>query len=282
MQQKGYTDVYDVYVDFIAAMDSVVKSNNKCLIVWEGFHGDGSAKIKVPKDVTVMEFEDLYNLPDTLVKYGYTIINACWTPLYTITWRNEQNFPSSTVYDWNLFSFGSYSTDYSKTTWRTIAPTPLVIGAQFCSWEQAESAEIPSFRKKVPAMSERICNPDAGKTYADFERRFAVTDSVLTKLLQLPQTQTQLPHFAGGTKQPYTIRLERGGAIRIGGPAAENVTVDMFDPAGHCYRTLYRGVMSAPAILVGMSGQPLPAGLYLFRIRGCRSAEIVRAFSVRR
>ena len=166
MQQKGYADAYDVYVDFIAAMDSVVKKNNKRLIVWEGFHGDGSPRVKVPKDVTVMEFESLYNLPDTLVKYGYTIVNSCWTPLYAITWRNEQNFPSSTVYNWNLYLFGSYSTDYSNTTWRSIEPTPLVIGAQFCSWEQAESAEIPSFRKSIASSfsnSVFICSRSALK-----------------------------------------------------------------------------------------------------------------------
>jgi len=77
---------------------------------------------------------------------------------------------------------------------------------------------IPSVRKKVPAMSERIWNPNASKTYADFERRFAVTDSILTKLMQQPQVQTQPPPAARNGQRQYTIHQESGAAVRIGGP----------------------------------------------------------------
>jgi hexosaminidase len=276
MQQKGYTDAYDVYVDFIAAMDSVVKRNNKRLIVWEGFRNDGSPRVKVPKDVTVMEFEDLYNLPDNLINYGYTVINTCWTPLYAIPWRNEQNFPSSTVYNWNLYTFGSYSTDYSKTTWHTIDPSPLVIGAQFCAWEQNETAEIPSFRKKVPAMSERIWNPNAGKTYADFERRFSATDSILTKLMQQPQTNAGPQPAATADGRCYSISQDNRGNVLVRAPAGEPVSVDVFDLSGRFLRGLYSGAPVTGAQVIRVPPGAIPAGLYLFRLRGSGSAEIIR------
>jgi hexosaminidase len=282
MQQKGYVDAYDVYIDFIAAMDSVVKRNNKRLIVWEGFHNDGSPRVKVPKDVIVMEFEDLYNLPDNLINYGYTVINTCWTPLYAITWRNEQNFPSSTVYNWNLYTFGSYSTDYSKTTWHTIAPSPLVIGAQFCAWEQTETAEIPSFRKKVPAMSERIWNPDAGKTYSDFERRFSATDSILTKLMQQPPTQAQ-PRKADHTVQRlYSISQASSGVLHISAPAGEYVTVGMFDMTGRSLRPVYSGIATGNMQVVRFPASVMPSGLYVYLLRGGRCAETIRECIVRR
>ena len=55
-----------------------------------------------------------------------------------------------------------------------ITPTnDNVIGAQMCVWEQPESLEMPSTRHRLPAMMERIWNPDAHKNYEDFDRRLA-------------------------------------------------------------------------------------------------------------
>ena len=64
-----------------------------------------------------------------------------------------------------------------------LPPTPAVIGAQMCAWEQPGSAELPSLRQRLAAMSERIWNPDAGRTVADFTERLRATDALLSRLL---------------------------------------------------------------------------------------------------
>jgi hexosaminidase len=53
-----------------------------------------------------------------------------------------------------------------------------------CAWEQGEKTELPSLRKRLPAMSERIWNPDAGRNYRDFAARLNATDAALSKLLK--------------------------------------------------------------------------------------------------
>ena len=64
-----------------------------------------------------------------------------------------------------------------------VAPTPLVIGAQMCAWEQAGAAELPSLRSRLPAMMERLWNPGAGQDYNRFAARQKATDRLLDLLL---------------------------------------------------------------------------------------------------
>ena len=52
------------------------------MFVWEGFSRNG--KIEIPKDITVFEFESLYNLPNHLVEDGYKLVNTSWMPLYIV------------------------------------------------------------------------------------------------------------------------------------------------------------------------------------------------------
>ena len=67
------------------------------------------------------------------------------------------------------------------TTMQAAAPLNLVPYPK-SAWEQSADNEIPSLRWRLPAMCERIYNPDSGRTYADYAKRFERTDCLLDTL----------------------------------------------------------------------------------------------------
>lgn len=172
LKKNKLDEPHDMYVQYINRMNEFVRKNGKQTIVWEGFKDDGGKNVKIDKDVIVMEFEVAYNLPANLVKHGYKVINASWTPLY-VTMQTRHT--SQHIYDWNPLQFGQVAgRGYDNVTWHNLqAPTPLLQGAQVCTWEQNEWAEIPSLRERLPAMADRVWNPASTRTFADFEPRLA-------------------------------------------------------------------------------------------------------------
>ncbi len=180
MAGNKIADAMELYRHFIVRMNEIVKKRGKKMIVWEGFHKEG--KTKIPLDVTVMVFESLYQVAPDLLDQGYPVINTSWQPLYVV---NGRNWPPEHIYGWNLYRWESCwenSKAYGKPI--VVKPNCLVLGAQMCAWEQPENVELPSLRPRVPAMSERIWNPDAGRSFADFDQRFRVCDRLLDKLIQ--------------------------------------------------------------------------------------------------
>ncbi|MCY2929179.1 MAG: family 20 glycosylhydrolase [Planctomycetota bacterium] len=167
----------EFYRWFVATMNDVVKKNHKTMIVWEGFGRHG--KPKIPKDVIVMAYEIRFYQPNDLVTDGYRVVNASWTPLYVV---NKTVCPPEDIYDWSMFQFKPFGAKRADKG-VIVQPSPLVIGGQMCAWEQPAEAEVPSLRGRVPAMSERLWNPAAGKTFADFQTRFQNADAIYTKLL---------------------------------------------------------------------------------------------------
>ena len=113
----------------------------------------GGRQNPVPKDVTVMEFESFYEMPQNYTAAGYKVINTAWQPLYVV---NDRKWSPEKILSWNMYhweNWVSYSAAYGKGI--DVPPTPLVIGAQMCSWEQEANIEIPSLRQRLAAMSER-------------------------------------------------------------------------------------------------------------------------------
>jgi hexosaminidase len=161
-------------------MNEVVKKHGKKTIVWEGFHKEG--KVVIPRDITVMIFECLYNLPADLISDGYPVINTAWQPIYVVgnrAWSPEY------IYGWNMYRWENCwnkSAAYGKGI--KVEPTKQVLGAQMCAWEQSDQIEVRSLRERLPAMSERIWNPDATCDFTNFAARLRITDASLTKLLQ--------------------------------------------------------------------------------------------------
>jgi hexosaminidase len=177
MAAHKIADTEELYRHFLVRMNEIVKKHGKKTIVWEGFAKGG--KIEIPRDITVMAYEIRYYLPNELVKDGYNVINASWTPLYVV---NSNCRPPEEIYAWNVFQF---KVVYAKATdpGVNVTPTPQVLGAQMCAWEQVQELELPSLRHRLPAMSERIWNPAAGRTFADFSERLRAADTALSRLL---------------------------------------------------------------------------------------------------
>ena len=173
--------VQDLYAQYIVKMNEIVKKHGKQAIVWEGFHGDGTTHVKIPRDVIVMEFEVKYNLPQNLIDQGYTVINASWVPLYVV--HSKHHTPEH-IFGWNAYQFGPFSFGgWDKVEWHNVNPTPLVAGATICAGTRKEEVELPSLRARVPAMAQKVWNPESAGNYADFAHRFAQTDALLDKLL---------------------------------------------------------------------------------------------------
>jgi len=176
-KKHNLPDRHELYRLFVVRMNEIVKKNRKQMIVWEGFGRGG--KVEIPRDIIVMAYEIRFYRPDDLVKDGYRVVNASWTPLYVV---NNNVRPPEEIYAWNLYQFKPFGA--KPTDQGTILPAnDLVIGAQMCAWEQPQQVELPSLRSRLPAMSERVWNPAADKDFADFRKRFDATDKLLDKLV---------------------------------------------------------------------------------------------------
>jgi len=180
----GAKGQHEMYRRFLGLMDAAVKKNGKRTIVWEGFGREPDSKFPMPKDVIVMVYENRFYQPNDLVADGYTVINASWTPLYVL--RNLTDYTQK-IFEWNIYRFGAFTKDYAATTWRQLEPSASMSGTQVCSWEQPQAMELGNLRQPLAAMSERVWNGAAGKTWPDFQQRLAVTDALLESLARTVQ-----------------------------------------------------------------------------------------------
>jgi len=180
MAKHGLRNPHDLYLKHIVRMNEIVKRHGKQTVLWEGFGGTGSPSVQIPKDILVIAWETMYQLPQSLLKNGYTLINCAWKPLYVV---NDTRWAPEYIYGWNMWRWENHWVHAPSFTPIQIEPTDRVIGAQMCVWEQAAYKAIPSLRKRLAAMSERTWNPKAGRTYKDFNERFQSTDRVLSRVL---------------------------------------------------------------------------------------------------
>lgn len=172
--EHGIGNVDGLYRDFIIRMNEAVKRHGKQTIVWEGFGKNGIPEI--PRDIIVAAFESLYNPPDQLLQEGYTIINAAWRPLYVAGYP-KINFPLREIFEWNYNFWNNWvpqSAAYPNGI--QLPENRQVIGAELCSWEQAETLELPMLKQRLAAMSEHIWNPASPRSYEEFLAALAVTD----------------------------------------------------------------------------------------------------------
>ena len=152
MQQHSLHSLTELYQYFITRMCSFVKGYGKQPVIWSGFQKDN--KVKIPRDVLVMEYETANYAPQELVNDGYKIINASFNPLYVV---NNRRWDPAYIYShWNAFNWKAeteYPGDYEGMN---LPPGGNVVGASMSAWEQAEEKEIPSLRMRLGAMSERL------------------------------------------------------------------------------------------------------------------------------
>ena len=209
----GIKSVHDLYCKFISDLHQVVSNRGKQTIVWEEACNPGGA-YPLPKDALVMIWSRGHN-PNTVVKNGYAIVNATWTPLYLVR-DNKKSLEF--LFDWALPKFGREN----STNYTTLTNTTRLLGTQLCSWENSEAIEIQSLRDRLALVAERAWNPRAGGTFAEFKARLAHTDALLEKLVHAvtlhaqgkfirnehtfiePLTVTLTPHRPGLTVK-YTL-----------------------------------------------------------------------------
>jgi hexosaminidase len=196
MAKHGLQGKGGLYNYYIVRMNEIIKKRGKQTICWEGFHGDGGGGVKIPKDILVMPFESTYNPADNLVSRGYTVINTAWKPLYVV---GNKKWPAQYIYEnWNLWLWEHHINTKCHIQLKKTDP---VLGAQMCAWEQPAEVELPSTRERLHAMSERIWNPEAGRTYADFAARAEKTDRLLDRLLG--QVDIRAEGLSGRERQGY-------------------------------------------------------------------------------
>jgi hexosaminidase len=181
-------DVHELYRYFIVRMNDFFKSKGKQMFVWEGFSRNG--KIEIPRDITVFEFESLYNLPNHLVEDGYKLVNTSWKPLYVVRSGNPDpnvlplKWGPERIYEWNMWRWETWwhkSPAYKKPI--QLDRNKNVIGAQMCSWEQTDESEVPSLRKRLPSFVERIWNVDKKVEFDVFFEKVNKTDIVLSEII---------------------------------------------------------------------------------------------------
>ncbi|HLK60939.1 MAG TPA: family 20 glycosylhydrolase, partial [Chthonomonadaceae bacterium] len=198
--QYGIQSVHDLYCKFVADMCAVVAKRGKKPLVWEeACNPDGPYPL--PKGTLVMVWSQGRN-PNDLVKRGYSVVNATWTPLYIVR-DNKRALPF--LFDWMPTQFGREgSTDYT-----TLTETENLKGAQLCSWENSEAIEIQSLRDRLALVAERVWNPQAGGDFAAFQSRLAHTDALLEKLVQpiAIQAQGAFIHDENTFTTPLTLTL---------------------------------------------------------------------------
>ena len=181
LKKHGLSTATDLYCHYIQRVAQMVSRRGRQLVVWEGFPGSGTAAAPVPKNVLVMSFENTYNPAPDLLRNGYRIVNTAWTPLYAPLVRSV--IGPEQVYDWNIHRLGRYPAGgYEKVTWLEVPESPSIVGAEMCAWELPAWRELPAERDVLPAMAERLWNPTAARTYADFRTRWAATDRILDRL----------------------------------------------------------------------------------------------------
>jgi hexosaminidase len=182
-KKYGLPNQHQLYRKFVVDMNEIVKRNGKQMIVWEGFGRELDSPIAIPKDVLVMAYEIRFYMPDALIRDGYQVINASWTPLYVV---NDNRRPPEEIYAWQPRQFKPFGAK-PEDRGIIVPPRDKVFGAQMCTWEQPEKAELPSLRGRLPAMAERAWNTSAGKDSRDFVRRQALTDGLLSRLIGEPK-----------------------------------------------------------------------------------------------
>ena len=181
IKKMGFDNAHDVYLNFLVRMYNIVKKYHKKPLMWESFQGTGSNKVHIPKDMIVFAWETAYQRPDSLVKHGYTIINASWKPTYvTPGWRWEPEY----IYHWNIRRWENHwsgAPSYHQPI--QLGESAPVMGGQLCTWEMNEGKEIPSLHQRVPAISEVLWNGDKKRSYSDFRKRYKVTDYKYNRLI---------------------------------------------------------------------------------------------------
>ncbi len=176
--KKKLSSVEELYWTFINRMNSFVRKRNRSAIVWEGF--PKAANHLIDKNITVMAWETMYQLPQDLLAAGFKVINVSWKPLYVV---NERKWDPALIYEWNPYRWENWLDKAPSFTPISIKPHDHLIGGSMASWDQPEYTELSSLRRRLPAMAENLWNTEKTFTTAAFIRLLNVQNRNLSNFL---------------------------------------------------------------------------------------------------
>ena len=187
MEKNGIEDVYGLYSDYVGRIASYVLTLGKTPIVWEGFPEKGHEKI--PRETIVISWENHYQTTEQLLAEGFTLINACWKPLYIVPSLcmpgGNVYWTAKDIYDWNVYNWQHWWPN-SKATLNPvhIQPTEQVIGAMLCAWEMTYDQEISMIMAHLPAMADRTWTVRTMRPYAEYVEAFKPIHNLTARIIQ--------------------------------------------------------------------------------------------------
>lgn len=222
LENNNLEDVNELYRHFLVRMNNIVKEHGKETIVWEGFAREDN--VQIPRDVIVMAWETLYQLPQHLIADGYTTINVSWQPLYITT---DRKWSPVDIYQWNMYRWENWLKEAPAYEPIQLEPTRQIIGASMASWAQEQHLELPTITRRLPAFSERTWNatlkPERSKAW--FEEVSTQTDSAFGKFISPIRIKTDgliYPDLKEGRKNEQywfddelTLRLDDQSKYKV-------------------------------------------------------------------
>lgn len=178
LKQNNLQTIEELYWHFINRMHEGVKKAGKKTIVWEGFAKEGNHIID--KDITVMAWETLYQLPQDILDAGFKTLNVSWKPLYVV---NERKWEPEDIFNWNIFRWENFWQVAPSFNPIQLDEHPGIIGAMMASWEQPEHVQLSSLRHRIPALIEESWGHSKKIPFSNFKTNLTQTDNRLSGLL---------------------------------------------------------------------------------------------------
>lgn len=205
MSDLNIRNSHELYRRFIAEMGAFIRAKGKKMIVWvEAFSNEPNERWPLPKEAVVMAWS--VNGPiQRMLAEGFSVINASWTPLYIV--RDDKR-PPSFLEQWEPTMFAPHTASFREWLY---ASGPGHLGAQICSWENAESTELQSLRLRVPILAERTWNRNSRGAVSN-------VDDLVERLVNEVTISTKAPFL----KDENTFH--------------ESLAVEMKSAAGHAIR----------------------------------------------
>jgi len=184
MAEHGLADVHELYSDYVARATDFVLAEGRIPMVWEGFPSKGSEKIS--RDVIVIAWESMYQMPGELLDAGFHIINASWKPLYVVpaNYNPRYIWGAKEILEWNVYNWQNWnpkSEAYLNPI--TVPATDRVLGGMLCAWEQTYEEEISIVMKNLLAMCERTWSARRRVADEDYYKAFTKVKKVAARLI---------------------------------------------------------------------------------------------------
>ena len=181
MKEKGITDVYELYSEYVGRVTDYILSLGRTPMVWEGFPVLGSERID--RRTVVIAWESHYQLAPELLEAGFKIINASWQPLYLVPSLTKR-WSFWDILNWNVYNWQHWW-EHSVATLNpiTVPATDKVLGSILCSWEMTYEQEMGRVLENLPAMSERVWNVERVLTDSGYNAAYKSYCTRLAKML---------------------------------------------------------------------------------------------------